>query len=368
MYRVTLLNMPFAALTAPSLALTQLKARIEAQFEGRVRVRVLYLNHDFAHYLGLPSYRYLADSLEANMCGLGDWFFRDSAFPDVPNNTEEYWQRFFPQRDDKFELRRQLLLKKRQGLESLLSRLIAKYELSTDDLMGFTSMFAQNVACFALAKRLKERRPEIVTVMGGANCEAAMGQEVVRQINQIDFVFSGPALVSFPQFVGYQLNREEALCHDIRGVFSKQNVRLCPVGGANAIGEELNIDTEVQLDYEPFLAALDQNFPAADVGPTLQFETSRGCWWGERAHCTFCGLNGTTMAYRAMRSEKAIEQFKRLFSYWPRCSRFESVDNIMPKQYLADVFPYLDPPPQSTIFYEVKADLRADELKRFNRG
>jgi ribosomal peptide maturation radical SAM protein 1 len=100
----------------------------------------------------------------------------------------------------------------------------------------------------------------------------------------------------------------------------------------------------------------------------LLFETSRGCWWGERAHCTFCGLNGTTMAYRAMESERAVGQFERLFSYWPRCSRFESVDNIMPKQYLTEVFPSLDPPPRSTIFYEVKADLKADQLEILSRA
>ena len=31
--------------------------------------------------------------------------------------------------------------------------------------------------------------------------------------------------------------------------------------------------------------------------PSVFVETSRGCWWGERMHCTFCGLNGATMAY-----------------------------------------------------------------------
>lgn len=31
----------------------------------------------------------------------------------------------------------------------------------------------------------------------------------------------------------------------------------------------------------------------------LLYEASLGCWWGEKHHCTFCGLNGTTMKFRA---------------------------------------------------------------------
>ena len=35
-------------------------------------------------------------------------------------------------------------------------------------------------------------------------------------------------------------------------------------------------------------------------------ETARGCWWGERQHCTFCGLNGATMAFRSKTPERVL--------------------------------------------------------------
>ena len=41
-----------------------------------------------------------------------------------------------------------------------------------------------------------------------------------------------------------------------------------------------------------YFRALDASGAAPDVAPTLLFETSRGCWWGAKSHCTFCGLNG----------------------------------------------------------------------------
>jgi ribosomal peptide maturation radical SAM protein 1 len=366
--KVTLINMPFAALDVPSIALTQLKSLLDQNFAEQVTTRVLYLNHDFAHYLGLPIYTYVARSLEANMCGLGDWFFKQAAFPDEIDNVDEYLQRFFPGRDEKFEMMKRLLLTKRQGLDGFFSRLIAKYRLDADDLVGFTSMFAQNVASFAMASKLKSYQPNVVTVMGGANCETPMGREIARHVGSVDFVFSGPALKSFPLFVQHLLSGEEQECHRIRGVLSKKNYLLAVAEGSDAIGEELDIDTPIELDYAPFLAELSKNFPTTEVTPTLLFETSRGCWWGERAHCTFCGLNGVTMTYRAMGADKALELLNNLFDYAPQCTRFESVDNIMPKEYLTEVFPRLASPPNTTIFYEVKADLKEEEMEILSRA
>ena len=66
------------------------------------------------------------------------------------------------------------------------------------------------------------------------------------------------------------------------------------------------IEIPVPLDYESFLDDLSRNFPDGSIQPSLTFETSRGCWWGERSHCTFCGLNGGTMMYRAMAPEQAL--------------------------------------------------------------
>src|SRR6185295_14313660 len=123
--------------------------------------------------------------------------------------------------------------------------------------------------------------------------------------------------------------------HTINGVFSRQNY-AAPIPQASlgqmkplsVIGDELDIEALIDLDYAPYLKAVEKNFPDKDIKPVLLFETSRGCWWGEKAHCTFCGLNGQTMNYRAMSPQKALEQFEKLFSYAADCSRFSCVDNI----------------------------------------
>jgi ribosomal peptide maturation radical SAM protein 1 len=152
----------------------------------------------------------------------------------------------------------------------------------------------------------------------------------------------------------------------IKGVFSESNsTTAC---GSAAVGEELDINVPIPLDYDNFMATFRENFPESAAKPILLFETSRGCWWGQRAHCTFCGLNGTTMAYRRMNSDIALDQFKQLFKYSDRVTRFESVDNIMPKEYVSEVLSALETPPNSYLFYEVKADLTESDMQIMSKA
>jgi magnesium-protoporphyrin IX monomethyl ester (oxidative) cyclase len=98
MHKLLLVNMPFSDLGLPSIALTQLKSIVEQKFRDRISVEVIYLNQEFAKYLGLQFYNYLTESFDSLNTGLGDWFFRQAAFPELPDNTEEYFRRYFPAR------------------------------------------------------------------------------------------------------------------------------------------------------------------------------------------------------------------------------------------------------------------------------
>ncbi|MBW8877590.1 MAG: RiPP maturation radical SAM C-methyltransferase [Acidobacteria bacterium] len=360
MLKIALINMPFAALQFPSIALTQLKSVAESRFGEQVRVRILYLNHDFAQYLGLDSYQVM-NSIQASNAGLGDWMYRSLAFPEQPDNMEGYFQRYYPQRNPAAEMRRRMLQTKREGLARFMDSLVSKYQLGVEDIVGFTSMFAQNTASFAMARVVKKRNPKVTTIIGGANCEAPMGKEIARNFPGLDYVFSGASLVSFPEFLEHRLAGDAEACDRIRGVYSKGNVEQ--MQGHDAVGPELPIEVPVPLDYDKFLEDMGRTFNGK-IEPILLFETSRGCWWGERAHCTFCGLNGGTMAYRAMPSEQAVQLFESMFSrYSDRCKRFDAVDNIMPREYLTEVFPYVKAPDGVSIFYEVKADLKDREME-----
>ena len=337
MCRLVLINMPFADLALPSMALTQLKAVVEQRFQEQITVEIIYLNQEFAKYLGLQFYEYLTGSFESLNTGLGDWLFRQAAFPELADNSEKYFRRYFPVDSAETRKLKNWITQRRPGLDLFMDQMIMAYQLDRADIVGFTSMFMQNAACFAMARKLKACNPSLVTAIGGANCEYPMGRVIAEQVESIDFVFSGPALKSFPAFLEQYLNGNLSQCASIRGVFAKGCVPLQP--GPQTIGEDLSIDTVIELNYESFLETLDNNFPNGEVNPALPFETSRGCWWGERAHCTFCGLNGVSMGYRAMSPDQAIALLNSLFRYSGRVSRLSAVDNILPKSYLKDVLP-----------------------------
>lgn len=379
MYRIALVNMPLANLAMPSLALTQLDTVVRRTFGGdEVRSSVHYLNHDFAHFLSLPAYGELM-SFEHHPTGLGEWFFRSVAFPEQPDNAEEYFQRYYPQHSERNRMIKMFALGKRAGLEAHFEAMIDKYELDKADLVGFTSMFSQNVAALAMARMVKKRNPGAIVVFGGANCESVMGREIVENSPVVDFVFSGPSLRSFPELVRCLMAGDEAGCHRIDGIFTRQNrvqdascgtgapVQLGGPPAVRSYGVENDINELVEIDYEPFIQAYTTNFP--DHGqPILLFETSRGCWWGERAHCTFCGLNGNTINYRSMRTDRAFTLFNGLFQHAGRVRELQSVDNILPKSYLKEVLPFLDTPPSVFMFYEVKADLDEDDFRVLARA
>jgi ribosomal peptide maturation radical SAM protein 1 len=98
------------------------------------------------------------------------------------------------------------------------------------------------------------------------------------------------------------------------------------------------------------------------VEPELVVESARGCWWGEHHHCTFCGLNGTTMAFRAKRPEVFLAELEHLVSRH-QVLDVTVVDNILEPQYLRDVLPELSHRGWDLrLHYEVKANLTTEQI------
>lgn len=367
-----MINMPFSDIRIPSIALAQLKTVTQEQFPGIVSIQEHFFNLEMAEYVSPEVYEFISNSGTSNDTGFGDWFFRQEAFPDLPDNEAEFFERYglhFSQ-----EMRYvydEVLSHKRKELGEFLEDLIRKFGLDTYDMVGFTTMFMQNVPSFALARKIKEVNPNCLILMGGANCESPMGEEIIRHISWVDYVFSGTTLKSFPLFLNAVLEGDMDKTHVINGVFSKKNC-LPPVSGQEMmnlkpigpVGEERPLDEVVDLDYDDFLTVYEEKFAGVWKSPYILFETSRGCWWGAKSHCTFCGLNGGNMFYRAISPPKAINYFNSLFEkYSKRVNHFSCVDNIIPKEYFTEVFPAIKVPENISMFYEVKADLTEEQMQ-----
>lgn len=367
MLKIALINVPFGSVERPSIGLSQLQSVCREELGDAVQVELHYLNNAFAQYLGPDVYEAISSG-SYYLTGLGDWLFRRTAFPEYEDNTEEYLARYFGSKRfyeglaSSPEELRAWVARCRNGFEEILVRETEARGLDAFDVVGMTSMFSQTGAALALARVLKDRNPGITAVLGGANAEGAMGLAYARHVPSLDYVFSGPALRSFPEFLR-------------RIADSRAGGPLAPPPGVYQAAEAgtgrqvvtLGADRPIQaglppLDYDGFLDAFDEQVRPLGLEPTLLFETSRGCWWGELSQCTFCGLNGLTMDYRAMEADQAVQTIRQLFVHGERCSSLMSVDNIMPRGFAKEVLPLLETPAGTSLFYEVKANLRPSEL------
>jgi ribosomal peptide maturation radical SAM protein 1 len=382
--RISLVNPPFANYQRPSIGLTQLRSSIRGALPDAV-VDIHYLNLDFVGLLGTNWYTDISDGHQS-WTGLGDWLFRPMAFPDAPNNSTEYLQwlgrpdaGWFP--DNHAPLQNdpsKTLLHFQKVVCDALPNLIARRRLETYDVIGVTSMFSQTLCALAILRLVKKLQPSIVTVLGGANCESPMGDAIVEKFDFVDRVFSGRSTVSFPQFL-QSLQKIGSLdkIPTIPGVLRRnpqapsiqdqfvplqvsgremvqKNASQNGVTGPTDISDHL--PQGLALDYDDFVTDLASAPFASNV--VIPFETSTGCWWGQKSHCTFCGLNSNSMKFRALDANDAVELIHSLVQRYSHvCHVFEAVDNILSDKYFTDVLPRLRLPTHVSLFYEVKANL-----------
>jgi ribosomal peptide maturation radical SAM protein 1 len=96
-------------------------------------------------------------------------------------------------------------------------------------------------------------------------------------------------------------------------------------------------------------------------------ETSRGCWWGQKHHCTFCGLNGMGMAYRSKSCSRAFDEILHLVETYGIRSIFNT-DNIVEMRYFQEVFPRLEERGlELQLYYETKSNLKKSQLAALRR-
>jgi ribosomal peptide maturation radical SAM protein 1 len=254
------------------------------------------------------------------------------------------------------------VLAARAHVEPFLNACLQEVLRQRPRIVGFTSIFQQHVASLALARRIKFACPEIFIVMGGANCEGIMGAEAVRQFPFVDAVVSGEGDQVFPELVQRVLNGQSVV--GLQGVRTRESVEGEFAKGHFPTAPPLRVLDELPYpDFTDYFAQFEASKYGREWQPNLYFETSRGCWWGEKMHCTFCGLNGATMSYRSKSPGRAIEELTALVKQYPGCD-IQVVDNILDMSYFKTFVPELAGRQLDlTLFYETKSNLKKEQIR-----
>ena len=360
--RVALVNMPFAGANRPSIQCGLLKAGLVR--EGH-QVDVHYLNLELAAEIGEVSYRKLSELRWDHL--LGEWLFSTAAFG--PREDEEEYREAHPSMQETLkqlevdfdELRRM----RNEQFPQLIARWAGAIDWGAYGIVGFTSSFEQNVSSLALARQIKKKWPEVVIVFGGANFDGEMGPEYVRAFPWIDYAVVGEGDQALPALVD-RIGRGESPL-GVAGVAGRVDGAI-KNGSAPIIRD---LDALPDPDYDDFFTALMRLGRQEVLGesqPLLLFESARGCWWGAKHHCTFCGLNTLGMAYRSKSPERLHAELRRQSARY-QIANFEAVDNILDMRYLEALCrPLIEDRVDYSIFYEVKANLKREQLYTLSRA
>lgn len=337
--RVLLLSMPVGPLLRPSLALGLLAAHCRRL---EIHCDVRYLTLPFAERVSPAEYGWLTSRVPYEAFA-GDWLFTEALYGSRPEADaayiDEILRGIWHMRPEVVERIQRL----RSAAEPFISDCFDTIDWDQYTFVGFTSMFQQNIASLALAARVKAAHPHLTIACGGANWEDPMGVALQRRFPFVDLVFSGEADVSFPATL-------EARRYD----------RDAPVVTAP---ERADLDELPVPDFDAYFEQLRSHPSIASHTPQMLVETARGCWWGERSHCTFCGLNGGTMAFRSKSPERVVEEITELRSRYG-VKDFWVVDDILDHRYFQSVIPMLeDADLDVELFWEVKANLTTKHVR-----
>jgi ribosomal peptide maturation radical SAM protein 1 len=367
---IVLVTMPQAPVTIPSPALGLLKAAATAAGLSCHVVHANLLHLDF----GGPLLCRLLDFFRPQD-GATDWLFAPVAFPDMTAartvaDDNAYLGPLLNQNRIALTFRHDaadLLYKARARTSAFVDWVLDDILARRPRIVGCTSSFQQHVASLALLRRLRERAPDVVTMMGGANCETVMGRTTHAHFGWVDFVVSGEADAFFGDLCRRILSDgARPMAADWPdGVLAPAHRRIgYPVApGTNAPPRAVTPDMAgVPLpDYDDYFADLADTIFGHAIRPGLPVELSRGCWWGEKSPCVFCGLNGVSRTFRARPTEQALDHLDRLAARHG-LRDFEVVDNILAPAYQRDLLPHLKSR-DYRLFFETKANLTSDQVR-----
>jgi ribosomal peptide maturation radical SAM protein 1 len=357
-----LVSAPFAAPQYPSLGLSLLQAGL---CRRSLRADIRYCHLEYVEAVGVALYEMLADATYYDAL-VGEFVFaaaaHDRAADEGWAEYAEFLRGHFPEAF--FESRLLGVRIARLGAAAFINRMVRAVAWERYAVIGFTTSFQQNMASLALARRVKEEHPGALIVFGGANCEADMGVELHRRYPFIDIVCSGEADETFPELVHRVIDGRP--CNDLPGFIFRS-------GGRTVVPRALtppavNMDALPDPDFTDFyeqqraVPSVHRRYP-----PVPLFETARGCWWGAKHHCTFCGLNGQSMAFRSKSPSHAYEQITALAQRYGR--DVVVVDNILDMKYFDELLPRLaEPRERLVIHWETKVNLRAAHLTLMARA
>jgi ribosomal peptide maturation radical SAM protein 1 len=345
---------PFLPWEQPALGVSNLKAVLS---KSNIPADIKYLNIDYLEKIGLPLYDFVCTRVNSAWA-LGEMIFSNALWEEIDLNWTAYKKKLrneFLELNYLIELDEESFEKFMEQIDILHEespRIIAKWanDILEDRprIIGFSSTFQQNIAALALAKKIREiaSYDDLIIIFGGANCEAEMGRALADNFSFIDYVVSGEAENVILPLVTECLNPKKNSAGRYGRFIAGEMVQ--------------NLDSLPAPIFSDYFEVINRTEYKKRIN--LVAESSRGCWWGAKSQCKFCGLNGTHIAYRSKEPKKFSQEIIKLVKEH-KVSFVKMADNILDPKYYNRFFPEIvDMEPEINFFYETKSNLSKKQL------
>lgn len=371
--RITLVCMPWHALDRPSLALGII-GRLAREHPARHDVSEVHATLLWAEHLREASggaispldYYRIADI--GVFLGMGDWIFSSALYGTDGWKVDEYTP-YLAERHIDARVPAEMQRFAPAFVENLADRIVA----GEPDLVGFTTTFMQNIPSLAVARAIKARRPEALTVFGGGNCDGVMGEALHRNFPFLDYVVRGEGEQTFRNLLDVLDDAPRPAPTD--GTPSIPSSALAAIDGLSwrtpdgrsVSNRDRTVPSPVaeipEPEFDGYFRALAGSSLRDVVAPAIVLEAARGCWWGAKHQCTFCGLNGSLMAFRAKSPDRVFREIENAIARY-RSLDIIMVDNIIDMRYFKSLLPRLAACDWDLrIHYEVKSNLTWEQVQ-----
>lgn len=363
--RVLLIQPPFWAVNSPSIGLSYLRGALRA---AGLEADILYSNLDFAARIGRDVYGVVQAQLPVDLL-FGDLVFGPALQGgDIPG---EAVRDLLEKALAKHAITRSVpegVLDRYVELAEQAIRFVEAFRAARPwqgyDLVGFTTTFSL-VPALALGKALKSTPGAPPVVFGGCHCEGSLGEALMGHFPWIDFAARGDGeglIVSLAR----HLQTPQLPLRSVAGLLWREGEHLGRADQDRARTEDL--DALPVPEFQDWLERLEELGWKELNTLRLPIETSRGCWYGQKHQCTFCGLNGASLDFRTKGADRILEEYSALMVHG--IPVIYGVDSVLDPTFFRTVIPRLEALPQKAVmFFEVRAThSRAQLLALRNAG
>ena len=363
--------MPWTSLTEPSLGLSILKSGLHS---FGIECKVRHFNIFLLKYLKESTYHTIADIFAVNDFLFTKVFeedlsqFQKEHLKDISKqilqNNHFYNNKEYDTPEKVYDL---LLYLRNTIIPAFLDDCMSFIKEYNPTLVGFTCMYDQTIASLALANLINKWNPNTLLVFGGYSIYGSIGKQILTSFDFIDCIVSGPGEKCIVELAEVSVGKKSYKNIPNISYRDKKRNTIHTIGDFDT-GDINNTPKPNFSDFINDITELSSKQMVDITWNAIPIITSSGCWWGEKNHCVFCGINEKYIKYRYKREDVVFDEILSLYHQYDRFL-FRIYDYILCYKYYETLIPQLadynklNSPP---FFFtcEIKSNITETQIKR----